>query len=321
MRWTWIVGAAALFGCPALLGAERTAPPEKLGLTCTGSAYFPTPAGAVHMTFPNGDFETGTDVWPTGWAVPDAQRIANTISAMTWQLNRAPKPAEVALGVGMTLGEYSYVYRKVRGRLAASVWKEPGGPEARVKWVRSAKDAAPQGQAYLHMPAGETVLLRSPEFEVHPNTPQLLSMWVCSNTEGRGWFWFDVGLERISIRPLNLPSTDGQWKRVGIYFRTPPKVAGGQGPAHFPRRQVGASNDPHVSLRQAEVAVGTSERTIDMPLPFGQVRERTMHPILVDSPGPAHFQHGTPLLGGRCPPMPHHITAPYRSEAATQKSR
>lgn len=77
MRWQLCAMGAVTTGL-ALWGtarAQETRPPEKPGLRCVGSAYFPVPEGTTSVPLPGGDFETDGKV-PPRWVVGGGHVIA-----------------------------------------------------------------------------------------------------------------------------------------------------------------------------------------------------------------------------------------------------
>jgi hypothetical protein len=80
---------------------------------------------------------------------------------------------------------------------------------------------APQGESYIVLPADRFGFINWTGIDVKPNTAHLLSMWVRSEAP----FGASLVAENASIRfgrwnGRRMPSTKGQWKRVGLYFRT-----------------------------------------------------------------------------------------------------
>ena len=71
--------------------AEQTQPPEKPGLRCIGSAYFPVPDGAVTVPLPGGDFETDGKV-PAGWALGGGQIVTADDAPAREKLLSVPGP-------------------------------------------------------------------------------------------------------------------------------------------------------------------------------------------------------------------------------------
>lgn len=212
----------------------KTAKPEEKGLTCIGKSYFPSVNGSVKLKFPNGNFEQAENNWPTGgWSIPKGKNIAKTVAALTELNQRIPKPAEIAEAMNITLGEYDYIFSRIKENQIASPWGSRIPAKEYIMLI-SGKDA-PEGKKYLHITGNKLSLLRCPDFEVKGNNPHLLSMWVRSNIKAGGgpWFWFDVGLNDISVMYKGLPNTNGEWKRVGIYFRAPSVVTKAHWTMHF----------------------------------------------------------------------------------------
>ena len=81
---------------------------------------------------------------------------------------------------------------------------------------------APHGGAYVEAPAGARAMLGVTDLPVEGNRPHLLSMWLRSTTPSRAVISAADSTSRFGRHiPRELPSTDGKWKRVGIYFRMP----------------------------------------------------------------------------------------------------
>jgi hypothetical protein len=91
--------------------------------------------------------------------------------------------------MGITLGEYDYICRKIRRERLGSAWHSPASVSSGVALISDRQ--APEGKAYLRVPAGDGGLLRSPDVELRPNRPHLLSMWARNNKHigGGPWFW------------------------------------------------------------------------------------------------------------------------------------
>lgn len=92
-----------------------------------------------------------------------------------------------------------------------------------------AETGAPEGQAFLQTPGGNRVMLSIDNLDVEPGQPHLLSCWLKS-TES-----FSGGLSLAQADTtygrhiaLSFPATNGEWKRVGCYFRNLPGGRGGR---------------------------------------------------------------------------------------------
>jgi len=98
---------------------------------------------------------------------------------------------------------------------------EAGGGSWQIVGGEVVKGDASEGERFLQMGPAEKLSLRSPQFEVRANQPHLLSMWLRSD---EGFMMLvDTNSPDREVRnaKLNVPSTGGEWKRVGFYFRCP----------------------------------------------------------------------------------------------------
>ena len=220
-----------------LISCERpvkTSLPDVNGLTCIGSHYFQPADGTTFLNIPNGNFEKSDNGWPVnGWSLPNGENISKTVSALTELNQRIPKPAEIARAMNITLGEYDYIFSRIKEHQITSPWSSPSPELPKISLISG--KYAPEGRAYLHIAGSRTSLIRSPDFDLQSGKPHFLSLWVRSNTETGGgpWFWYDVGSDAISVGYFGLPNTHGEWKRVGIYFRPPTNVIKAHWTLHF----------------------------------------------------------------------------------------
>ena len=230
----------------------KTAEPEEKGLTCIGNSYFPKVDSTHELTFPNGSFEKIRNDWPIdGWATPNGENIAKTVAALTELNQRIPKPAEIAEAMNITLGEYDFIFSRIKESQISSAWGSVASATAHIQLITNNK--APEGKTYLHITGNKASLLRSPDFELKSNQPHLLSLWVRSNevADGGPWFWYDIGLDKIKVDLKGLPDTKGEWKRVGIYFRVPVNVTRGHWTMHFNSKDSSYLDIDDVQLRTA----------------------------------------------------------------------
>jgi hypothetical protein len=224
-----LIGVAFSCGRPV-----KTSPPETYGLTCIGNNYFPIADNSTDLKIPNGNFENTENGWPVdGWSIPNGTNIAKTVAALTELNQQIPRPAEIASAMKITLGEYDYIYTRIKEQQISSPWSAPVAESPKVRLICS--KSAPEGRYYLHITGGRSSLIRSPDFALQPNKPHFLSLWVRSDTVAGGgpWLWYDVGPEAISVGYYGLPDTHGKWKRVGIYFRSPANVTRAHWTLHF----------------------------------------------------------------------------------------
>jgi|GEM_PF-402767 len=218
----WILGI--MCSCiNTMKNSEEEAVLEVSGLNCISSNYFPVSKDAVDLKFPNGDMRQVQNGWPTGgWCIPDGSHIAKAFSALAEYNQRLPKPAEIAYAMGVTLGEYDFVYSRLNSQQLASPWADPSCADSMVRFMSEAD--ALGINPYMHLDAGKTALLRSPNFSVQGNKPHFMALWVrsdISEISPEFYFWYDIGLEEISLNYFTLPNTNQEWKRVGVYFRAP----------------------------------------------------------------------------------------------------
>ena len=88
---------------------------------------------------------------------------------------------------------------------------------------------ARDGANHLEAPAGARVRLVSPSIPVEGVTPLLLSMWLRSSDPlGVRFFAEDAPSRFGRWSSRRLPSTNGEWRRVGVYFRMPEGTTRGQ---------------------------------------------------------------------------------------------
>jgi hypothetical protein len=222
---------AMILSCARL---DKTSLPDVRGLTCIGSLNFQPVDGTMSMNIPNGNFEKSDNGWPVnGWSLPNGENISKTVAALTELNQRIPKPAEIARAMNITLGEYDYIFSRIKEKQISSPWSSPSPIHENITLISD--QTAPEGKSYLRIKGGRSSLLRSPDFELQPDKPHFLSLWVRSDIEAGGgpWFWYDLGLDAINVSYFGLPDTHGQWKRVGIYFRPPANVNKAHWTMHF----------------------------------------------------------------------------------------
>lgn len=212
---------------------------EVEGMNCISSGYFPISGDAVDMHFPNGNMKETINQWPTGgWYIPDGTRITKTVAALTEYNQAIPKPAEIAYAMGMTLGEYDFVSSRLKYQQIASPWYALSDAEQAICFIPAT--SAPGNNPYMHIDAGRTALLRSPDFSVEPSQPHFISLWVkskISDVAPEFYFWYDMGLEEIYLNYFTLPNTNQEWKRVGVYFRAPAEADKAHFTLYFPGLQ------------------------------------------------------------------------------------
>ncbi len=171
------------------------------GLQCISSDYFPVTDTSEEIIFPNGNMKDVINGWPTGgWFLPKGDRIANTFAALAEYNQRLPKPAEMAYAMNMTLGEYDFVYSRIKNEQIASPWHDPSGEVEKVHFISNG--TAPGDLSSIRLDAGKSGLLRSPDFEVETGKPHFISLWVRSKVSDvlpQFYFWYDVGLEEIEV--------------------------------------------------------------------------------------------------------------------------
>lgn len=87
-------------------------------------------------------------------------------------------------------------------------------------------DDAPQGDRYLRMPSQEAATAISPPLPIPGNKPLLVSFWW--RAESDIFIYLHNNIETIDPRInssgkewYTLPTTDGKWRRVGVYVRAP----------------------------------------------------------------------------------------------------
>ncbi len=86
---------------------------------------------------------------------------------------------------------------------------------------KSASDGAPQGQTYLQSEPGKSQRFAFAELQAESWQTYLISFWLRSESEIRGSYSAETSIRFGAHTPLNLPSTEGSWKRVGFYVRAP----------------------------------------------------------------------------------------------------
>jgi hypothetical protein len=244
-----VVCLAVIFSCKR---SVKSSLPEVKGLTCVGSHYFQPVVGTTSIKIPNGNFEKNENGWPVnGWSIPNGMNIAKTVAALTELNQRIPKPAEIARSMNITLGEYDYIFSRIKEQQIASPWSSPLPELPKISLISD--KTAPEGKSYLHIEGSRSSLLRSPDFDLKPEKPHFLSLWVRSNAEAGGgpWFWFDIGLDAISVGYHGLPDTHGEWKRVGLYFRPPAIVQKAHWTMHFDKPDTCFIDIDDVQLRTA----------------------------------------------------------------------
>jgi hypothetical protein len=194
---------------------------EVSGMTIISDSIPPLTVGCEELKIINADFRDVDKGWPTGgWCVPDMNEANQCISNYMYSAQRIPQPAEVAFKLGLTLGEYEYIISKIKKQ--KPVWKDPTIVSPGI--CISANSGKAQIQNYLHINASDSSLLKSPDFVVKPGKPHLLSLWVRSklvSNKPNLFFWYDAGLEDINVGYNSIPNTNGEWKRVSLYFRVP----------------------------------------------------------------------------------------------------
>ena len=243
---------------------------ETFGLRRLSSNPFPVPEGSVDFNFPNGNMTEVKNNWPVGWLIPDGYKIAKTIAVLIDDNQTIPKPAEVAFAMNMTLGEYDFVCSRIKSIQMASPWDDPS---QQVQPVTFTEDhSSPDNLPYLHFKADKNGILRSPDFKLEPDKPHLMSLWIRSDMDGgRGpelIFWYDVGLEDISLGFFGLPDTKGEWKRYGIYFRTSSGAESAHFTLHFPGKENAYIDMTGFHLRSAsesEFSIAYAEDRKTMP--------------------------------------------------------
>lgn len=88
------------------------------------------------------------------------------------------------------------------------------------RFERVESDEAPEGKAFLQRAKGGTGILDLTQ-PVRGNTPYLLSGWMKTDSATDGRASSDTNAIYYGKHtPLQIPNTSGEWKRVGLYFRT-----------------------------------------------------------------------------------------------------
>jgi len=240
---------AIFYSCNTQL---KTSLPDEIGLTCIGNSYFPLVDNTIELKVPNGDFEKNVNGWPVdGWSIPNGVNMAKTVAALSDLNQRIPKPAEIAEAMNITLGEYDYIFSRIKDEQISSPWSSSRPAVEKIQLISDG--SAPEGKSYLHITGSRSSLLRSPDFDLQPNNPHFISFWVRSNAEAGGgpWFWYDVGLEEINVSYNGLPDTRGNWKRVGLYFRPPAHVTKAHWTLHFDKPDTCFVDLDDIQLRTA----------------------------------------------------------------------
>lgn len=193
---------------------------EVSGMTIISSTIPPVEKGCEILEIKNGSFTEILNGWPTGWSIPDLNEVGRYIDDYILTKQRLPQPSEIAYNLGITLGELEYILK--RQKKAKLPWKDISINPSRT--FTSNNSGRLDIKCFMHFNGKDSVLVKSPDFEVRPGKPHLLSLWVRSKIENLKpsiLFWYDAGLEDINIGYNSLPNTDGQWKRVSLYFRVP----------------------------------------------------------------------------------------------------
>jgi len=212
---------------------------DSFGLRCISDRHFPVAEGSVDFHFPNGNMAEVNNHWPVGWLVPDANIISKTIVALIDHHQKIPKPAEIAFAMNMTLGEYDFICSRIKSAQISMPWDDPSQHVQPVTFVedRSAPDQLP----FLRFKAHKNGILRSPDFTLQGGKPHFLSLWLRSDMEDgpspEFIFWYNAGLEDISISFFGLPDTKGEWKRYGLYFRALSDTEDAHFTLHFPGKE------------------------------------------------------------------------------------
>lgn len=208
-------------------GGVREMPPLK-GLIVEGKTKFSVPEGAKPLDFPNGNLGEVAHGWPAGgWVQFDPQGFVASVALLTYmKAGENPKPVDYAEAAGMPLGEYDFLLKKTAMQLKRAVWQGlPTGP--RVQFVVG---KGPGKTNLLHLPGTtQGTLLRTPDFEIPRNKPYFLSFWVRSDSKSQGFLWLDISEDQrsgmVTMETMNVPDTQGKWRRVGYFFDGRPDMA------------------------------------------------------------------------------------------------
>ncbi len=212
---------------------------EVSGMTIISNSIPPLEKGCEELVIKNGNFTETLNNWPTGgWCVPDFDEANRLIDSYIYANQRLPQPSEIAYKMGMTLGEYGYIFGQQKKFRTA--WTDQSVLPPRISLLSNPGIA--EMKNYLHFSGTDSAVMKSPDFELRPGKPHLLSLWVRSkigDSKPSLYFWFDAGLEDIKVGYNSLPNTNGEWKRVSLYLRVPSDMK----KAHFTLNFRGLQNE------------------------------------------------------------------------------
>lgn len=205
-------------------GAREMA--EISGLLIEGNARFQIPAGVKVLDFPNGNLAEVEGEWPAkGWGRFDPTGFAAAVSLISYARGgQNPKPADFASALGMPLGEFDFIVQRTRDEIKSGLW-QAGTRDLGVEFI---KGQGPEKTNLLRLTGRKGTLLRTPNFQILPNRPYLLSFWVRSATKSLALLWMDVSKDTrsgvVQYEFLNIPDSKGKWIRAGFYLHGRPDI-------------------------------------------------------------------------------------------------
>ncbi len=205
------------------------------GMTLISDHELSLKNGETEINIHNGKMDSVRNRWPVGWSKASIGLVLTNINILTEKLGRMPVPAEVAQYLNIPLGEYEYIFSKIKAGAERSIWSDNYVNNNEIQFVFESKDLGVKN--YLHVPASNSIVLSTPEFQLNAGKPHVATFKVKTNLNPKNnslFCWFNTGNDEIKVGYYSFPNTNGEWKFVSYFFRAPSEVKSGHFTLYFP---------------------------------------------------------------------------------------